>query len=165
MFRFYLKSRWARRSGLALLLVMSLVLAMLPTIALAAPSAAPSSGMHDGNCANHHLVRRGETLSGIAAQWGVSVWVVSNANGIGNPNRIYAGQWLCIPRAGHPDHPSGPADHGNVYPDHGNAYTVHYGDTLSAIAGRFGTTVRRLVQINHIGNPNHIYAGQVLHVR
>jgi len=165
MFRFYLKSRWARRSGLALLLVMSLVLAMLPTIALAAPSAAPSSGMHDGNCANHHLVRRGETLSGIAAQWGVSVWVVSNANGIGNPNRIYAGQWLCIPRAGHPDHPSGPADHGNVYPDHGNAYTVHYGDTLSAIAGRFGTTVRRLVQINHIGNPNHIYADQVLRVR
>ena len=158
MFRFYLKNRWARRSGLALLLVMSLVLAMLPTMVLAAPSAAPMSGMHDDNCVNHHLVRRGETLSGIAVQWGVSVWALSNANGISNPNRIYAGQWLCIPRAGHPDHPSDPGDHGN-------GYTVHYGDTLSAIAARFGTTVRRLVQVNHIANPNHIYAGQVLHIR
>lgn len=43
-----------------------------------------------------------------------------------------------------------------------NTYTVQYGDTLSAIALRFGTTVAILCQLNNISNPNLIYAGQVL---
>jgi LysM repeat protein len=41
-------------------------------------------------------------------------------------------------------------------------YTVVPGDTLSAIAERFGTTVDALVALNHIADPNLIYPGQVL---
>lgn len=41
-------------------------------------------------------------------------------------------------------------------------YTVHSGDTLSAIAARFGTTVDVLASLNAISNPNQIYAGQTL---
>lgn len=41
-------------------------------------------------------------------------------------------------------------------------YTVVSGDTLSAIAARFGTTVADLVSANNITNPNLIYPGQVL---
>ena len=41
-------------------------------------------------------------------------------------------------------------------------YTVQYGDTLSGIAYRFGTTVAVLCQLNNISNPDVIYAGQVL---
>jgi LysM repeat protein len=41
-------------------------------------------------------------------------------------------------------------------------YTIVYGDTLSAIALRFHTTVAVLVQLNHIANPNLIYAGNKL---
>jgi len=44
-----------------------------------------------------HLVRRGEILSGIALQYGVSVQAISQANGIYNPSLIYAGQTLVIP--------------------------------------------------------------------
>lgn len=44
----------------------------------------------------------------------------------------------------------------------GKKYTVQYGDTLSAIALRFGTTVEILCRLNNISNPNIIYAGQVL---
>ena len=44
----------------------------------------------------------------------------------------------------------------------GKTYTVQYGDTLSAIAIRFGTTVAVLVQLNGISNPDYIYVGQVL---
>lgn len=43
-------------------------------------------------------------------------------------------------------------------------YTVRRGDTLSAIAQRFDTTVSALVQLNGIANPNLIYTGQVLKV-
>ncbi|HWE55020.1 MAG TPA: LysM peptidoglycan-binding domain-containing protein [Acidimicrobiales bacterium] len=41
-------------------------------------------------------------------------------------------------------------------------YRVVSGDTLSAIAARFGTTWQALAQRNHIANPNVIYPGQVL---
>jgi LysM repeat protein len=43
--------------------------------------------------------------------------------------------------------------------------TVHSGDTLSAIAVRYHTTVARLIALNHLpGNGNLIYAGQLLKV-
>lgn len=43
-------------------------------------------------------------------------------------------------------------------------YTVVRGDTLSAIASRYGTTVQEIVQINGIQNVNLIYPGQVLRI-
>lgn len=41
-------------------------------------------------------------------------------------------------------------------------YVVKSGDTLSAIAKRYGTTVRALTEKNRIVNPNLIYRGQKL---
>lgn len=41
-------------------------------------------------------------------------------------------------------------------------YTVVAGDTLSAIASRFGTDYKTLAAINHIPDPNKIFPGQVL---
>lgn len=41
-------------------------------------------------------------------------------------------------------------------------YTVVSGDTLSSIAGRFGTDYKTLASINGIADPNKIYPGQVL---
>lgn len=43
-------------------------------------------------------------------------------------------------------------------------YTVRRGDTLSAIARRYGTTVAVLMRLNRIQNPNRIYVGQRLRV-
>ena len=43
-------------------------------------------------------------------------------------------------------------------------YTVRYGDSLSAIAARLGTTVSALQSANNIRNTNLIYPGQVLRV-
>ncbi|QAR22359.1 LysM peptidoglycan-binding domain-containing protein [Limosilactobacillus fermentum] len=43
-------------------------------------------------------------------------------------------------------------------------YTVKNGDTLSAIASRYGMTVNALVTLNGIKNANLIYPGQVLRV-
>ena len=43
--------------------------------------------------------------------------------------------------------------------------TVVYGDTLTAIARMFGTTVDEIVRINRIANPNRIYPGNRLYLR
>lgn len=47
----------------------------------------------------------------------------------------------------------------------GEYYTVRQGDTLSAIAFKYGTTYQQLARINGISNPNLIYAGQKLRVK
>jgi N-acetylmuramoyl-L-alanine amidase len=45
-------------------------------------------------------VRRGDTLSEIAARHGTSVRALAEANGLANPDRIYAGQTLRLTPAG-----------------------------------------------------------------
>jgi LysM repeat protein len=98
-----------------------------------------------------HLVRWGETLSGIAVRYGVSVWAIAQANGIANPSRIYAGQRLAIP-TGRPA----------PVPCSGQMHVVQYGETLSGIAWRYGVSVWAIANANGIANPNRIYAGQRL---
>lgn len=46
---------------------------------------------------NHHIVKRGETLSSIAYYYGVSPWALAKKNHIYNLHRIYAGEVLYIP--------------------------------------------------------------------
>ena len=57
-------------------------------------SAAPECG---GTGGQTYTVRPGDTLSQIAAWYGVSVGSLMSANGITNPNFIYVGQMLIIP--------------------------------------------------------------------
>ena len=44
-----------------------------------------------------HIVKAGDTLSGIAAKYGTSYQVLAQINGIANPNVIYAGQTIKLP--------------------------------------------------------------------
>jgi LysM repeat protein len=46
------------------------------------------------------VVTAGETLSGIAAQYGVSYQAIAADSGISDPNLIYAGQTVEVPTAG-----------------------------------------------------------------
>jgi Membrane proteins related to metalloendopeptidases len=46
----------------------------------------------------------------------------------------------------------------------GSYYTVRYGDTLSGIAAKYGTTSAKLQSLNGIRNANYIYVGQRLKV-
>ena len=46
----------------------------------------------------------------------------------------------------------------------GSYYTVRYGDSLSSIATKYGTTYAKLASLNGISNPNYIYVGQRLKV-
>ena len=61
-----------------------------------------------------------------------------------------------------PAPPSPPPASASPAPVGGSTYTVRPGDTLSAIAKRFGTTTSALAQLNGIANPSLIRTGQVL---
>jgi LysM repeat protein len=77
--------------------------------ATATPSASPTGTLTPGPVPSEsatvrpsptpirYVVKRGDTLSEIAAQFGVSVDAIVELNHLDNPNRIEAGQVLLIP--------------------------------------------------------------------
>lgn len=56
-----------------------------------------SPGTGGPQCADTHVVRRSETLSGIALAYGLDVYTLARANGIYDLNDVFVGQHLCIP--------------------------------------------------------------------
>lgn len=98
-----------------------------------------------------YTVKSGDTLSSIASKYGTTYQELARINGISNPNKIYPGQVLKI--GGRSSIPS------TEY------YIVKSGDTLSAIAKKYRTTVNQLASWNNIANVNKIYVGQKLRVR
>ena len=95
-------------------------------------------------------VQRGQTLSAIATRYHVSVAALAAANGLADPDRVLAGAVLQIPAPGTPA-PAAPST--------GQVVTVGLGQTLTAIAARYGVPVTTLASFNGIANPNHLLAG------
>jgi len=103
------------------------------------------------------VVRWGDTLFSIAAQFGVTVEAIKSANGLSS-DTILVGQQLIIPVASSPS---------TLAPAPGGSTTVHIvqpGETLFRIALRYNTTVEAIAQANGISNPWFIYPGQQLTV-
>ena len=97
-----------------------------------------------------YIVQPGDTLSGIASMYGTTYQHLAEINGIANPNLIHVGQEICIDETA---------------PTSDEYYTIQPGDTLSAIAVRYGTTWQWLAEVNGIDNPNLIYPGKTIRVR
>lgn len=94
-----------------------------------------------------YIIKRGDTLSGIAFRYHTSVEELVSLNHISNPNLIFPGTRLILPTSS-----SAPAVQ----------YVVRPGDTLYGIALKFNTTVAALAAKNNILNPNLIFIGQIL---
>lgn len=139
------------RRVILILMVLALTLAATASVAVAAPQASYT-------CVAYHTVKFGETLNSISRLYGVSVQALMTANNIYNPNLIFAGQTLCIPGSAPVPPPPPPK------PTCGTYYTVQWGDTLSSIAARYGTTVQAIMRANNIVNPNFIFAGMILYI-
>lgn len=79
-----------------------------------------------------YTVKRGDNLTSIAANYGISVSELASANQISNPNVIFSGQVLKIPHKNQT--PTTPTQTPPVASSGESAYIVQRGDTLSVIA-------------------------------
>lgn len=105
-----------------------------------------------------YTVKSGDTLSGIAAKYGTTYQKIMSLNGLSNFN-IYPGQKLKV---------SGTASSTSTNTSSSTSgstttYTVKSGDSLSAIAAKYGTTYQKIMSLNGLTNFN-IYPGQKLKV-
>ncbi|WP_102028906.1 muramidase family protein [Salirhabdus sp. Marseille-P4669] len=101
---------------------------------------------------DNYTVKGGDTLIGIASLFKISVDAIKEANGL-TSDTIMIGQVLSIPQNTSPTTEtvkSTPA-----------FYTVQSGDSLYAIANKFGMNVVELKQINGLTGDN-LYVGQTL---
>ena len=99
-----------------------------------------------------YTVRRGDNLWNISRKYGTTVQEIVQLNNISNPNLIFPGQRLKIPKASNVSNKS-------VY------YTVRRGDSLWRVSRLYGVSVRYLANLNNIRNPNLIYVGQILKIK
>lgn len=110
-----------------------------------------AQGGNSSSATGTYTVQSGDTLSGIAAKFGMSTSALASMNGISNPNLIYVNQVLKVSGNSTTTSASG-------------TYTVKSGDTLSGIASQYGTTYQALASLNGISSPYVIYPGQVIKV-
>ena len=103
-----------------------------------------------------HTVQSGETLSGIATRYGVTVNAIITANNLPS-SAIYAGQVLTIPSA-----QPNPTPQATAAPATPGTYVVQPGDSLSALSQRFGVTREALAAANKILPNSLLYVGQTL---
>ena len=88
-----------------------------------------------------HTVSKGDTIFLISKQYGIDQYALRYANGLWT-DYLEVGRKLNIP----------------------SRYSVQKGDTLSAIAAKFGTNYMQIKDINQLASAEMIYPGQQLYI-
>jgi LysM repeat protein len=117
---------------------------------LAAASPAATQSTPADNTQNHQVVN-GDTLWGIAAQYGANVDELVKLNELTFPDLILPGDVIRTPAR-------------QSSPPPGGEYQVQPGDTLSHIAVRFGVELEALREANELTNIDLIIPGQRLRI-
>ncbi len=112
-----------------------------------------------------YVVKQGDTPASIARRYGSTVDAIMAANSLRNPRALRVGQTLVVPRAGVPAPARAGATHRGekrqVAASVPDRYVVRRGDTLAAIARRFGTSAEELQRRNGLQDTT-IRPGDVL---
>ncbi|MFE4470647.1 LysM peptidoglycan-binding domain-containing protein [Leifsonia sp. NPDC056824] len=110
-----------------------------------------------------YRVQTGDTVSGIAARFGMSTAAVLALNGLSWKSLIFPGQVLALSAAPKPaaPAPAAPAPAAAPAPSK-TAYTVARGDTVSGIAAKFGLRTSAVLAANGLSGASIIYPGQKL---
>jgi LysM repeat protein len=121
---------------------------------VARPAPAPRSG-------TPYTIKKGESLSAIAARNKMSWKKLAEYNRIAEPNKVRAGQVILIPdgvvqtsASTRPAPPPTPANRGNTY-------VVQSGDNLTLVARRHNTTIQELKTVNNLRS-DRLLVGQIL---
>lgn len=106
-----------------------------------------------------HVVVSGDTLSGIAETYGVTVEELVAANGLNEEDFLQIDQELVIPGVSGDASASPSASANAAGPQ---TYVVQSGDTLWSIAEQFGTDVESIVELNGLADPDVLAEGDEL---
>jgi LysM repeat protein len=96
-----------------------------------------------------YTVQPGDNLFRISLKFGVSWVEIAEANGIVNPNEIYAGQVLKIPTSAPGPRPE-------------FTHVVKQDETIYSISLQYGVPAVAIAEANNLQEPYVIYAGQTL---
>lgn len=139
---------------------------LLAVAALASPAAA--------SAAFEHVIAPGESLSSVAAADGLSVDQLAAANGLSPDSGLVSGTLLAIPpqsatgATSTPASAEAPATTGSSEAtgtsEATGGYVVQPGDTLSAIAARYGLSVDELASANGLDPAGLLLSGSTLSV-
>jgi len=111
------------------------------------------------NTIETYVVKRGNTLSQIALNFGTTVREIAGLNNIQNPNLIFVGQILKIDTTNNLS-----VITSDKYETNQIIYTIKRGDTLTSIAKKYGVSIQSIVSLNNIPNPNLIFTGNRLKI-
>lgn len=107
---------------------------------------------------NFHVVQPGETLTLIAARYGLTSDALATKNALTDPNAIFAGQKLALPTSME----ALPSPSRGIQPD--RTYIVQEGDTLFLIAQEFGVSLEALAKENEIEDQSRLFIGSRLKI-
>ena len=106
-----------------------------------------------------YIIKSGDTLGTIAkALLGDSSRYIDilKSNNIEDPNKIFVGQILNIPKKENIEKPEDTSNSSNNFTN----YIVKAGDNLSKIAREHNQDLNALIRYNNISNPNNLFIGQ-----
>ena len=121
------------------------------------------------NSGSSYVVRRGDTLSKIGKNYGVSTRALVQVNRLPSANKIRIGQRLTIPGGNiatvaptpkpRPQVAVSPKPTPSV-----STHEVQKGETLYSISRKYGVAVRDIQANNGISDPRMIWGGQILRI-
>lgn len=119
-----------------------------------------------------YSAKRGERLENIARKFGTSPTQLREANDINGKGKLKASRTLLVPLQDESDAPELASSEEIASEDKRNdaapatiRHSVRNGETLGAIAKRYGVSTRQLMALNHLKSAKRIKKGQVLLVR
>jgi N-acetylmuramoyl-L-alanine amidase len=93
-----------------------------------------------------HRVEPGDTLLGIATRYSVDPAALASLNGIAGRRDVRVGRELVLPEGASP----------------GGSHLVAPGETLSALASRYGVSSAAIARANGLGDPRSLRAGSTI---